>query len=1209
MFHNLLCKTTILILFIYILFSFSPVYSQYDYLKFRQYSVTEGLSQNTVRFVLQDKYGFMWFGTFHGLNRFDGYNFKAYKTDLHNPKSLSSNRCFIAGIDSSGTLWVETYDFVYHRYNVETDDFTRYKSKQDVPKYLRNRMNEIRKEQKWQYKKHQFNYNSSRRKTFTYVDLRTNNSTKCYRDDKNPYGLKDAYILDIFIDSCKTFWAGTFSGGVFNVDLNRKHFVHYKKTPYTDNTLIDNNIREILEDKNGIIWIGTRSKGITCFDRENNKYTLIQRDPDNPNSLRGNDIRDIFEDKNGNIFIGTKSGLDKYDPETQQFTRVFSESRNRKWVFDIMEDHDGFIWFVTFGGLYKIDHIHDTIINYNAENEIIADNSLRFLHEDSKHFIWTGSETGGVTRLERAGTIREFVDTFKSVFYAADTANLKGINSNRAYCICEDETGTIWIGTGDGLNRYNRKDDTFSHFTTKNGLPDEMIIGLLYDQNGNIWISHKRGISKMDIKTFEVHNYGVLDGLQDIEFNEDAFYRSPRTGEMFFGGPKGFNAFYPDSITDNPIEPSVVITDLHILDMPVEIGKKINGRVILEKNIILTKEITITHKEKMISIEFAAIHYANPNRNQYEYKLENFDDKWIKTDAKRRIAVYSNLEPGIYFFKVRASNCDGVWCKEPTVLKINVLPPWWATWWFRILIFIALVAGLVSFYFIRVNTLKKQQKLLERKVKERTEELYNANAELEERHEEILQQKEEITTQAEELSEANEMLSERNDLIENQNKEIEKTYKDLQLLSDFGQELTSTLNIEEVNLMIYEYLSSMMDTSAFGIGIFNKERNAIDFFGFIENGEKQPYFNKSLDSKNSLSVWCFQNQKTVFVNDLEKEYKDYFPELPEIAVSTTTKSIIHLPLTVKEKKIGIIVVNSFRKNAYNKNDITKLKSLASYIAIAFDNANAYSEIETYNKSINSSINYAKTIQQAILPEKENIDKVFENFIIFRPKDIVSGDFYWYTKTKSTSQDVLHYLAVIDCTGHGVPGAFMSMIGSQLFNEVLNEKKIYNPVNILSKVDELLRTALRKDQTDNHDGMDVCMVVINDADLQKDDDEFPIIYIGAGRPLYRFNHTTGEVEVTKGSVKSIGNKYTRQFSFVQHNIRIRKGDILYLTSDGFIDQQNPNRKRFSSTKLLKLIAENNHLPMIEQGKIIEQALDEHQQNEEQRDDISVWGIKI
>lgn len=263
-------------------------------------------------------------------------------------------------------------------------------------------------------------------------------------------------------------------------------------------------------------------------------------------------------------------------------------------------------------------------------------------------------------------------------------------------------------------------------------------------------------------------------------------------------------------------------------------------------------------------------------------------------------------------------------------------------------------------------------------------------------------------------------------------------------------------------------------------------------------------------------------------------------------------------------------------------------------------------LEKQNKEIRASIRYAKTIQQAILPSSSEIEKYFDPFIVYWPKDIVSGDFYWIT-THEINKVKSVYFAVVDCTGHGVPGAFMSMIGSRLLDEIVTEKKVDSPAEILGMLNQMVRTALRQEETDNNDGMDLalCKLELHPDKKQK------ITYAGAKRPLYIIKNKENKLITHRGDRKSIGgySLSKREITFTNYDIEVEKGDMIYLFSDGIIDQNSPDRKKFGRVRLEEAFVDSAKLAPEDQKKLIENSLREYMQNEEQRDDIALVGLKI
>jgi serine phosphatase RsbU (regulator of sigma subunit) len=300
---------------------------------------------------------------------------------------------------------------------------------------------------------------------------------------------------------------------------------------------------------------------------------------------------------------------------------------------------------------------------------------VRSIVQDESGTIWVGTFGGGLNRMNmerRPGRSAKQV-TFRR--FKHDPHNPASLSQDLIQSLCVDRDGQIWIGTfGGGLDCFDSKLETFRHLTEENSdLPKNVIYAVLCDDKGRIWMSSNRGISRYDPVSGSVANYDVSDGLQSMEFNGQSAYKA-RSGEMFFGGINGLNFFFPDSITAIPSIPQVVVTDFRIFDKPVQVG----GDSPLQANILETKDIVLPYWQNDLSFAFSALHYNSPGKNRYKYMLENFDAHW-RDGSVTRTATYTNLDPGEYVFRVRASNCDGVWNLEGTSIHLVIRPPWWKT--------------------------------------------------------------------------------------------------------------------------------------------------------------------------------------------------------------------------------------------------------------------------------------------------------------------------------------------------------------------------------------------------------------------------------------------------------------------------------------------------------------------------------------------------
>ncbi|WP_448519285.1 SpoIIE family protein phosphatase [Rhodoflexus sp.] len=454
--------------------------------------------------------------------------------------------------------------------------------------------------------------------------------------------------------------------------------------------------------------------------------------------------------------------------------------------------------------------------------------------------------------------------------------------------------------------------------------------------------------------------------------------------------------------------------------------------------------------------------------------------------------------------------------------------------------------------------------------------------------------------------------------IERQRDEITQAYNNIKTLSTIGQKITATLDFKTLISTINTNVISLLDASVFGVGIFNEAEQKIEFMDFMANGKQQSYHVESMSSNNNFSVWCLKNRKEVVINNLAVDYAKYLNTNNFTVTADMPKSLLYLPLVRDNKAIGVITVQSMKNNAYTDIDLKVLGTLASYISIALDNANAYEIIRRRNKDITDSIRYAQTIQQAMLPSPAQMKETFgEYFVIYRPKDMVSGDFYWLDKLKSDGDDnapatsSLSYsgnkvfFATIDCTGHGVPGGFMTLIANQLLNEIVSLRKIHDPAMIIEMMDRKIRSILKQNEKVNDDGMDVCLTMLERMDSGK----MRIVYAGARRPLYFFTAKEHKLHDLKGDRASLGGPQRKDYSYNRYELILDRGDMIYMFTDGFADQNNPDKQKFTTKALREMLEYYATKPADQQKSLIEASLDAHMNGAEQRDDITVIGIRI
>ena len=441
------------------------------------------------------------------------------------------------------------------------------------------------------------------------------------------------------------------------------------------------------------------------------------------------------------------------------------------------------------------------------------------------------------------------------------------------------------------------------------------------------------------------------------------------------------------------------------------------------------------------------------------------------------------------------------------------------------------------------RTLIEEQKTkLEKEVAERTREITKINMEL-------VTQQEEVTRQKEQIEKANENLK-------GQQGELRKAYQDINLLSDIGRDITASLDIGVIINTVYKHVDEMMDATVFGIGTYDAEREMIGFSHFYKEGEMVPYRETSIND-DRLSTWCARNKKPVFINDFDEEYSQYLQEKARGVLVEERNSIIYYPLIQEEKLLGVITVQSPLKNAYSRNHYRILESLAAYITIALSNYDAYQtiqsakdEIDRKNLQITDSLRYARDIQGVILPGERRFQRVFkEHFLLYKPKDFVSGDFFWVEEYEKKT-----FVAVIDCTGHGVPGAFMSLIGTMQLNQILS--KTQEPSQILDQLHIGIKKALKQDIYNNDDGMDVCLCSIEHLE---EINRYKVVFAGAKRPLYYVSEES--LHQLKGTRKTIGGRGKNDQPFEQEEIWLNEGDTLYLNRTNCFSTYGKTRRVF------------------------------------------------
>ena len=907
--------------------------------EFTQLGAGDGLASNSIYSLLLGDNGRLYIGTDHGLSVLEGSKFTSFSSNTQ----LATLKIKSMLDDQQGHLWLGTQE--------------------------------------------------SGLLVYSMTELGTNPNVQPLAILNTDNGLSVNTINTIYKDKAQRIWSGTFGGGLMQVELKGGQIVKNKSITIEDG-LSSNKILSILEDREGNLWFGTYV-GLNQFRDDRFKtYGLNE-------GLEHTLVWSLSDYSGSSLYLATEGGLIRFNTAAESSANRFENLSNGKGLKDnnitfVYNDHSGHIWFSAWDeGVGFLDEASGKIKLFGAKDGI--NSNILSITADKKGNIWLASAKNGAycydiatnqfknystsegLSSERVYTV--FADQTGNVWFGTlggyacrfDGTNFKkfgkkeGLNHSFILSIVQDNAGRIWLGTyGGGV--YKLENDSFSNMNFQDGMNSDTPF-LLAPDGENLWVGTSLGIDKLEIAKKSFTHYGKDEGFMGIEVNPNAVF-SDNKGSIWFGTIAGVVKY--DSKSDKTNQTEAL---LHLNSIMINFQKKKIGDFAHSDKF----NAILKSSENNIAFEFVGVSLTNPKKVRYKYKLVGFDKDWVPETPNNSV-IYQNLPPGNYSFNVIACNNDGVWTKEPMTFTFSIEPPFWRTTWFMAIVAVLILLSIYLAFRIRTRAMKKENKLLELKVRQRTE---------------MLAQK--------------------------------------------------------------------------------------------------------------------------------------------------------------------------------------------------------------NKDITDSIVYAKRIQYAILPLEHEMKKEFSDFfILFKPRDIVSGDFYWFFKKEGKV-----IIAAIDCTGHGVPGALMSMIGNEMLKQIVSVNGITNPGVILSTLNASIRNALKQDQSDSqtHDGMDVALCLYDTAtgELQ---------FAGANRPLYIIRNGNPEPQIVTGDKASIGGlQETTQYVFTTHQEKLEKGDSFYIFTDGIIDQfGGPEGKKFLARRFRETLSAMHLKRMEEQHQQLINSLATWQGTREQVDDILVIGIK-
>ena len=973
-------------------------------LRFDHISIEQGLSQSSVRVIFQDSFGFLWFGTEDGLNRYDGYNFKTFKPDPDIANTLSDRWITSIVEDSEGYLWVGTRQGGLNRYDPRTENFTLFhhdKDKQTTlsddhvnvlyldkddnlwigteqgldlfnrkdgifshysydpfePDSLTGKsVTAILQDNRGRFwigtssgglnqfdpQNEKFTPYQSRSEDITSIsnnhvtaildagdstlwigtwsglnhfDPSTGEFKRFIRSDNDPHSIAGNRINALHKDITGNLWIGT-NNGLDRLSKAGGRFIHYVNDPSYNSSLSNNYILSIQEDRGGVLWFGTYGGGVNKYDRLRDNFAYFRHDPEDPNTLSGNFVFPIFvdsegyawigtfgtglnrltwstgqviryqhdekkpnsiasdilysiyEDQDGILWIGTANGLDKFDRDTFKFIHYQrdpenSSSLSANTVLEVFVDRENNLWVGTVAGLDLFDRKNNTFKHYTpqvGDPNSLSSSSVDAIYEDQDGYLWVGTSENGLNRFDP--------ETEKFTQYHFDPDDKKSLSNDSILSIYQDTKGRLWIGTsGGGLNLYDPQTDSFSYFLEKDGLPNGVVYGILEDGLGYLWLSTNFGISRFDPETKSFHNFDAGDGLQSNEFNDSA-YAKGRDGEFYFGGINGLTIFHPLSISESTYTPQIALTALTQDGQPVA----------TDSSIETTSLVTLQYPQNSLEFEFAALSYNQPDKNQYAYLLENFDPSWQYIGTKRD-GRYTNLPGGDYTLLLKAANSNGVWNEVPTRIEVKVIPPFWQTLWFRIVMVFVGLAVVALGIRLRTKTMQDRNRQLERLVRERTS------------------------------------------ALEKRNQEIQALYQaDERILR---------------NVSLNQVFQTLVDVA---VDTLNADRSVV--FAWDEKHTKVlPRVSRGF-SPETLKVFEFKKGEGVIGRVLETgqptivrqiELNDFPEEIRAALIVEGIRSFIHIPIIVDNKIVGVFNIG-FTKPSLLGDDITRLFSALTHRA-------------------------------------------------------------------------------------------------------------------------------------------------------------------------------------------------------------------------------------------------------------------------------------
>lgn len=762
------------------------------------------LSDNKVNALFVDSQGTLWAGTHRGLSRYDGEQ-DSFRQYLSLPGIQFSNNFIVNDIyeDNSGVLWLGSHAGLI-RFNPSTEMGVLYTQESAGGRKLaHNQVNAVEGDETGRL------WVGTHRGISTF-DPQNEQFGSFHFNEGLDQELKDEGISAILNDETGALWVGTYTMGILKIDPETTQYSRIVKTETLRNGLASDHIRCIFKDRNGLLWIGAKFEGIFIHDlnktifskwppsfetfrdikdkhvmnvypdpKQKDVYWIATKfdglyrvnaerqtaqnyrpQPGNRKSISSVRVHATLRDREGGLYVGSEEGLQKLEEESGTFIHLSHEP-----ILTMIEDSRGVLWTGSYKGVYYYSKSDRKLRRWPSRHPFFSSSiDIKYLYESTDGKLWITTENSGAYRYDPA---TDSLDT-----YTHQPGDRESLSSNMARPVFEDSKGRIWIGTKDnGLNLYDQETGKFRHFTMLDGLPTNFILNIEEDPGGNLWMGTHNGLVKFDPEHETFTNYNRDYGLRNNIF-ELAASCNMGNGHLFFGGHNGFNIFHADSISQKQTESKLLVSSV-----------KVMGNEIL-RDLNESTSLSLQYDENYLSIEYLLTDYSNPGKHQFSYMMEGLDRDRNYAGNRNQVS-YSSLAPGEYTLKIRGANEFGIWNREAFQLNIIIQPPYYATWWFRSLVAFILIASGLLMYISKTIRNKRDKRILEEKIKERTQELQKALRELREQQEkieiqngELTSQYQKIVSQRDEIQDINHQLSHAHSELKEINRTLDERVKE-----------------------------------------------------------------------------------------------------------------------------------------------------------------------------------------------------------------------------------------------------------------------------------------------------------------------------------------------------------------------------------------------------------------------------------------------